>query len=62
MEAAGVELLQDTPSETPVQNVGGAENGALLSDPLLALIVDRWASLSPQQRLAVLEVAIRPTP
>lgn len=62
VEAAGVEVSQDTPGETHVQNVGGAENGAPMTDPLLALIVERWASLSPQQRLAVLEVAIRPTP
>ncbi len=46
VEARGVELSQDTPSEAGIQHPGGAKNGALLSDPLLAFIVKRWPSLT----------------
>ena len=60
MEAAGAESLQDTPVETPVQNIGGAENGALLSDPLLAFIVKRWPSLTAAQKCAIMESAVDP--
>jgi hypothetical protein len=60
MEAAGVEPLQDTPVETPVQNIGGAENGALPLDPMLAFIVKRWPSLTAAQKCAIMESAVGP--
>ena len=60
MEAAGVELSQDTPSETGLQHPDGAENGALLSDPLLAFIVKRWPSLTAAQKCAIMESAVGP--
>jgi len=62
MEAAGVEVPTNTSEKAPFEPQGGAETGALKTDPLLALVVERWSSLSPQQRLAVIEAAIRPTP
>ena len=53
VEARGVELPQETTGETTISNRGGAESGALEADPLLASVVARWATLSPEQRQMV---------
>ena len=60
MEAAGVEVLQDTPNAKPVQNQSGAGTGPLLSRSLLAYIVKRWTPPTAAQKYAIAESAVLP--
>ena len=58
MEAAGIEVLQDTPGKTPVQPQGGAENGALPLDAAdLALVIRLLSRLTPDQAQALVTLA-----
>ena len=58
MEAAGVELSQDTPGETPIQHQGGAENGALPLDAAdLALVIRLLSRLTLDQAQALVTLA-----
>jgi len=58
MEAAGVEVPQDTPGETPIPRHGGAENGALPMDAAdLALIIRLLSRLTREQAQALVTLA-----
>jgi integrase len=62
----GFELPADSPGGIEIGMAGGAESGALRPeaeaetadglDPALALVMRRWASLTSDQRLAILEI------
>jgi hypothetical protein len=73
----GFELPRETPGETGIGIIGGAESGALPADPppaeakdrprdpLLRLVVRRWRRLTAEQCLAIVEIATasrRPDP
>ena len=61
----GSELPADSPGGIEISVVGGAESGALRPeaeaagglDPALALVSLRWPTLTPEQRLSILEIA-----
>jgi hypothetical protein len=58
VEAAGVEVPQDTQGETPIQHQGGAENGALPLDAAdLALVIRLLSRLTPDQAQALVTLA-----
>ena len=58
MEAAGVEPLQNIPSETPVQHQSGAEKGAPPLDAAdLALVIRLLSRLTPEQAQALVTLA-----
>lgn len=52
--ATGTEHTSKTPENTRVPGKGGAESGAL--DPELQLIIDAWASLTPDARAVVVSM------
>ena len=58
MEAAGVELSQDTPRETGIQHPGGAENGAFPLDAAdMALVLRLLSQLTQEQTKALVTLA-----
>jgi len=50
----GLERIPKTPRKTVVSDLGGAEGGALAGDSLLAEVLERWPSLTPQAQVQVL--------
>jgi hypothetical protein len=57
----GFEVPRQTPGKIEIGIVGGAESGALSTepdaDPLLAMLVREWPRLTPEARLRIMEIA-----
>jgi hypothetical protein len=55
-EWIGIEPTQQSPNKMALSGEGGAESGALASDPELALVVAAWPTLPEAIRRAMLSM------